>query len=97
AGFLLCHLLLWAGWKKLALVVIALVVSTFKNAVRIVFLARAGKYLGVDLLNSSLHHRYGGTVFSVVGLAILIPVLVLLRRSERKGCPRTGKAAAGKS
>jgi exosortase len=82
-GLLLAYLLLRSGWRQFVLVVVTVLAGILKNAVRIVTLASAGPYLGVDLINSSLHHRYGGPVFSIVGMAIVIPVLLLLRRGER--------------
>jgi exosortase len=83
-GLLLGHLFLKSGRNKVLLVAFAAFVAVFKNAVRIVALAGAGHYFNLDLLNSSLHHRYGGTVFSLVALALIIPALLLFRRLERR-------------
>ncbi len=88
-ALLIAHFFLRSGWRKLALVVITALLSVFKNAARIVVLSCAGTYFGVDLMNNALHHTYGGTVFSALALAILAPVLVLLRRSERAAAPPT--------
>jgi exosortase len=84
-ALLLAHLFLRSRWRKAFLVAFAAVLGVFKNAVRIVFLSSAGDYLDTDLLHSSLHHSYGGTVFSALALAILVPILILLRRRERVG------------
>lgn len=82
-AILLGHLFLRSGWTKLALVALAAFVAVFKNAIRIVFLSSAGAWFHTDLLNSSLHHKYGGTVFSLVALAMIVPALLLFRRAER--------------
>jgi exosortase len=81
-AILVGYLFLRSMWRRIAFVAVAVAVSIVKNAVRIVVLSTAGKYVGVDLLNSSLHHEYGGAVFSALALAIIAPVLYLLRRGE---------------
>jgi exosortase len=89
-GLLLAYLFLRSGWRRLALTVVAVLISIFKNSLRIVILSSGERYFGVDLLHSSLHHQYGGVVFSMLALAVVIPVLLLLRRGERSIAPPKG-------
>jgi len=58
-------------------------VAIIKNGVRIVTLSLLAAYVDRSFLTGSLHHRYGGAVFSVLALAAMVPVLWLLQRQER--------------
>lgn len=77
AGYVVLH----SSWRVLAIALIALPVVIFKNAVRIVAIALLGIYVNPQFLQGQLHH-YGGMVFSVLAMAMLIPILMLLRKSE---------------
>jgi exosortase len=81
AGMLAAHLFLRSTWKKLGFVLFTIPVAIFKNAVRIVTLSSLSVYVDSGFLNSPLHRR-GGVLFALVGLAILLPVLLWLRRWE---------------
>jgi exosortase len=80
-GMLASHLFLQSSAKKLFFILFTIPVAIFKNAVRIVILSFLGVYVDRAWLDSPLHHR-GGAVFALVGLVILLPVLLWLRRSE---------------
>lgn len=75
------HLFLRSGWKKAFLAFSVVPVSIFKNAVRIVCLYWLGTHTDKRFLTGELH-RYGGIPFSLVALAILGPLLWMLRKSD---------------
>jgi len=81
-GILAGHVFLRSRWTKVCLVVFSAFVAVFKNAVRIVFLSAMTAYSNQDFLNSRLHHQYGGMAFSCFALAMVIPFIYLLRKSE---------------
>lgn len=75
------HLILRSGWRKIFLSVLTIPVAIFKNAVRIVTLSSLGVYVDRGFLFGKLHH-YGGVPFALIALAILLPTLLMLQRSE---------------
>jgi exosortase len=77
------HLFLHSYWKRIALVVIAVPVLLFKNALRIGTLSYLATHFDPRILTSELH-REGGIPFFVLGLLLLYPVLAILMKSERK-------------
>jgi exosortase len=86
SGMVTTHLLLSSPGKKLWLMLCILPALILKNAIRIVSISLLGIYLDRRFLFGNLH-RYGGIPFSLVGVAILAPVVWLLWRSERSsGC-----------
>ena len=70
-------------WRKVVLVVAIIPILVIKNGVRIVTIYLLAAYLNPAFLHGWLHTS-GGVVFYLLGLVALIPVAVLLRRSERK-------------
>jgi len=80
-SLLASHIFLRSGWKKAALILATIPITIFKNAVRIVALAGLGVYVDQDFLHGDLHHR-GGALFSLVALAIFLPLLGILYKSE---------------
>ena len=80
-GLLAAHLFLRSAWSKLAFALLIVPVAIFKNAVRIVILSSLGLYVNRDYLTGPLHHR-GGPLFALVGFAILVPALIVLRKIE---------------
>lgn len=80
-SLLASHIFLRSGWKKAALILATIPITIFKNAVRIVVLAGLGVYIDQDFLHGDLHHR-GGALFSLVALAIFLPLLGVLYRSD---------------
>lgn len=81
-GILAGHVFLRSRWTKICLVAFAAFIAVFKNAVRIVFLSAITAYSNQDFLNSRLHHQYGGMVFSCFALAMVVPFIYLLRKTE---------------
>lgn len=68
-------------WKQAFFVVLSLPLSIIKNGIRIATLTLLSIYVNPGFLHGDLH-RDGGFVFFLIALALLWPILVLLRRSE---------------
>jgi exosortase len=79
------HVFLRSTWRRIFLSVFAIAMGIVKNGVRIVTLSLLGVYVDSRFLTGSIHHRYGGTVFTPLALAVLVPVLWLLQKSESNG------------
>lgn len=75
------HLLLRSVTGRVALVLLAIPITIFKNAIRIVTLSILGTYVSRDYITGDLHHR-GGPVFAVLSFALLAAVLHSLIRLE---------------
>jgi len=91
AGLLAGHALLRSSSRKIVLALCLVPVVVFKNAVRIFCISMLGIYVDHGFFYGNLHHR-GGAVFAALALMILLPVLVLLQRSEAGGS-RKSRAA----
>ena len=76
------YLFLKTYWKRVVLVICAVLIAMFKNGIRIITLSLLGNYVDPRILQSSLH-REGGTPFFILALLLLAPILFFLRRSER--------------
>ena len=76
------HLFLKSYWKRIFLVICAVLIAMFKNGIRILTLSLLGNYVDRQILESSLH-REGGIPFFILALLLLAPVLFLLRKSEK--------------
>lgn len=77
------HLLLRTFWKQVVFVVAGLLIMLVKNGVRIATLTLLAQYVDPGFLYGRLHHE-GGVVFFLFGLILLVPILWLLQRSERR-------------
>jgi len=95
ALFILClligQLFLRSPSRKVILLMAALPILIFKNAVRIVAISLLSAYVSRDFLTGTLHHS-GGILFFLMGLLILIPVIRVLEKSESQQTRRTGVA-----
>jgi exosortase len=76
------HLFLRSWWRRSVLVIIAVPVLLFKNALRISMLSYLAVYDDPKWLEGKLHQE-GGIGFFVLGLLVLYPVLAKLIKSER--------------
>src|SRR5437879_12527353 len=77
------YFFLRSKWHRLVLVTAVIPVVIIKNAVRIVSLALLSAYVDPSFLSGPLH-RSGGILFFVMGLLILMPILVIFVRAERR-------------
>lgn len=77
------YLLLRSNVNRIVLVLLSLPISMFKNAVRITTLSWLGVYVSPDYLHGELH-RHGGLPFTLLALAMVLPVLLFLINRERR-------------
>ena len=77
------YVYLGSGWSRTALIVLTIPIVVFKNAVRIAALSTLAAYVNRAFLTGPIHHRYGGLLFSVVGVILFVLVLTALQRLER--------------
>jgi exosortase len=75
------QLFLRTGWKRVVLALSIFPITVFKNGLRIVTLSLLGTYVDPRILDSELH-KSGGIPFFILALALLAPVLWVLRKSE---------------
>ena len=78
---LMGELVLRSGWRKTLLVLSTVPMLIFKNGVRIVAVSLLSVYVNPGFLHGWLHTS-GGIVFYLLGLALLMPILKALRKSE---------------
>ena len=84
-SLLAAHLLLQTTSRKFVLAAFAVPIAMFKNAVRITMLSLLSVHIDIRFLKDSDLHRDGGILFYILALILMLPILLLLRRSERKG------------
>jgi len=80
-AILMSRVYLRSNSRRWALVLMTIPIAIFKNAVRIVILSSLSVYVNRAILDSPLHHR-GGPVFALIGVAIFVPLLYALQKSE---------------
>ena len=80
-GLLSGHVFLRDSWAKTCVIAAVLPITILKNGIRIVTLSLLAMHVDPGFLTGQLHHE-GGIVFFLLGLLILAPILVLLRKSE---------------
>lgn len=85
-ALVLGYLFLRSNWSRGVLIAVAVPISIFKNAIRIVALSWLGTNVSMDYLTGDLHHR-GGPVFSLLSLALVALFLLMLQRLERRWIP----------
>lgn len=90
------YLFLRSGWRRAWLCLATVPIAIFKNAVRIVTLSWLAIYVDRNYLYGELHHHWG-SLFSLVALAILIPLLFLLQRPEKQAARREPAAGRARS
>jgi exosortase len=73
------------------LVLAILPAALLKNGIRIVSLSLLAMHVDPSFLTGQLHHE-GGILFFALTLVLLMPVFVLLQRSDRGRCAATGLA-----
>ena len=78
------YIYLRSGWTRSALILLTIPIVLFKNAARIVVISTLGAYVDRGFLDGPFHHRYGGLLFSVVGVAVFVLVLTGLQNIERR-------------
>lgn len=87
----IAHETLRGNFRRALLVLSTVPIVVLKNGVRIVTLTLGAIYIDPSFLTGPLHHD-GGIVFFLIGMAMLIPVIALLRRGDCKGEPASPSA-----
>jgi exosortase len=87
------YVYLRSGWTRGALILLTIPIALFKNAVRIVAISTLAAYVDRIFIDGPFHHTYGGLLFSVVGVAVFVPVLAGLQAIERRW-PRSLRTAS---
>ena len=76
------HLLLQTTWRRIALVLVAIPIMIFKNAIRIATLTLLSIHVNPAIIESRLH-REGGIPFFLVALLLIYPILKILMKTEK--------------
>ena len=79
---LAAHMYLRSAWKIAVLLVLGLLLSVVKNAIRIATLTLLSIYVDPSFLTGRLHHE-GGFVFFFLALLLLWPVFLWMERSDK--------------
>jgi exosortase len=77
------YMFLTKAHNRLLLLLAIVPITIFKNGVRIVTLSLLSIHVDPSYLSGQLHHE-GGIVFFTISLALLMPILLLLMRFERR-------------
>jgi exosortase len=78
------YLFLQTGWKRIVLVLSIFPITIIKNAIRITTLSWLAVYVDKTFLTDSWLHSGGGIVFFLLALTFLAPVLLFLKKTEKK-------------
>jgi exosortase len=87
---------LTSTWRKMLLALLVFFIGILRNGLRIFILSVLGTYVNEGWLDGNLHHR-GGVAFFVLGLAMIVLVLWLLKRSETGHRPKFAHPSAARS
>jgi exosortase len=85
-ALMLGQVALQSTWKKVLLVLAVLPITILKNGIRIVSLSLLATHVHPSFLVGRLHND-GGVVFFLLALAMLLPVVALLKRSGSREQP----------
>lgn len=84
-----CHMFLKTWSRRAILILVAVPILIFKNALRISTLSYLAVNIDPRIITSRLHQE-GGIPFFLLGLLLIYPILSLLMRSERIQSVPTG-------
>ena len=91
-SMVMSHLLLRSFWGRSSVIVAAIPLSVAKNGLRVFTLAALGAYVNPAILNGPLHHQ-GGPLFLAFALAMIVGLIAVIGRVERRGTPLVGADA----
>jgi exosortase len=83
-GLILSNVYLRTNWRRIVLILSVFPLAVIKNGIRIVTLSTLALYVDQSFINNSLLHRKGGIVFFLIALALLMSILWILRKSEKR-------------
>jgi exosortase len=86
----IAHESLRGNARRAVLLLSTIPIVILKNGIRIVSLTLLAIYVDPSFLTGPLHHQ-GGIVFFLIGMAILVPIIALLRKGD---APLYSRAAA---
>ena len=92
-ALLVAHFTFSKYWKKALFVAAGLLMMIVKNGVRIATLTLLANYVDPGFLHGRLH-KEGGVVFFLIGLALLWPIYLWLRRGEETLSPTRAEVSA---
>ena len=78
------HFFLRSLWGKMGIVAVVIPLAIIKNAFRIVGLALLANYVDPTFITNSALHRSGGIPLFLVALVVLLSLVWLVRRLEKK-------------
>jgi exosortase len=85
------YLFLQTGLKRIILVLAIFPLMIVKNAIRITTITLLAVYVDKSFLTGSFLHSSGGIFFFLIALALLAPVLLFLKKTEKsEGPPNNG-------
>jgi exosortase len=82
AGLLAGHLFLQSVSRKVLFAATLVPIMVLKNAVRIVIISLLGVYVDHSYFFGEFHHHYGGMAVSALAVALLLPIIWVLRKTE---------------
>jgi exosortase len=83
-GLILSNMFLQTGWRRIILILSIFPLAIIKNGIRIGTLSLLAVYIDKSFITNSKLHSEGGILFFLLALALSVPVLWLLRRSEKR-------------
>ena len=90
-GFLAGQFFLRSWWQKGLLMLVIVPLTVLKNGVRIVTLSLLYIYVDEGFMTGNLHQR-GGILFFLMALALMMPMLWILRRTEGMMSPNDARS-----
>jgi exosortase len=83
-GVILSNMFLQTGWRRIILLLSVFPLAIIKNGIRIVTLTLLALYIDESFITNSKLHHDGGIIFFLIALTLLVPILWLLRKSEKR-------------
>jgi len=83
-GVILSNMFLQTGCKRIILILCIFPLAIIKNGIRIVTLSLLALYIDESFITNSKLHSEGGIIFFLIALTLLVPILWLLRKSEKR-------------
>ena len=83
-----------SGWRKTLVAAAVFPIGVLRNGLRIYVLSMLATYVDEGWLGGNLHHR-GGVVFFALGLALVLLILWILRRTGGEGSRTMARGVGG--
>jgi exosortase len=89
SSLLAAYLMLQTHWRRTLFVLLAVPIAMVKNSIRIVVLSLLAIHVDEKYLTQSSLHRDGGIIFFMFALGLLLPILWILRKTEKRASNST--------